>query len=77
MKLIVAPDGAARCIYSETINLRRLGNLTIERGSHVEPNDDGTWHVDLKPVDGPILGPFCNRSDALAAELQWLEAHWL
>lgn len=77
MKLIIAPNGSARYIYNETIDLRRLGKLTIARGSHVEPNDDGSWHADLKPVNGPILGPFRQRSDALAAELRWLEAHWL
>ena len=29
------------------------------------------------PVGGPTLGPFARRSDALAQETAWLEAHWL
>ena len=31
----------------------------------------------MKPVDGPVLGPFNMRSQALAAERRWLEKHWL
>jgi hypothetical protein len=31
----------------------------------------------MSPVHGPVLGPFPSRSDALTAERQWLEAHWL
>jgi hypothetical protein len=28
-------------------------------------------------VGGPVLGPFDRRSDALEAERDWLERHWL
>ena len=35
------------------------------------------WLADLSPVNGPVLGPFDRRSEALAAELAWLEANWL
>ena len=49
----------------------------IARASHVEPDPDGRWQADLRPVGGPVLGPFDRRSEALAAELAWLEAHWL
>jgi hypothetical protein len=28
-------------------------------------------------VGGPILGPFQKRSEALTAELAWLQQHWL
>jgi hypothetical protein len=33
--------------------------------------------VDLSPVSGPTLGPFQNRSEALAAERSWLLTNWL
>ena len=77
MDLVVAPDGTARAIYSEAIDLAALGRSTIARASHVEPDRDGRWHADLRPMLGPVLGPFGRRSEALEAELTWLEAHWL
>ena len=77
MQLIVDPGGTARCVYAETIDLAQLGQVTISRGSHVEPDAQGNWHADLNPVGGPRLGPFSCRSQALAAEVAWLEKHWL
>jgi hypothetical protein len=77
MHLVVTPQGEARCIYSEEIDLRCLGTLTIRRASHVEPAADGRWLADLSPVGGPVLGPFDLRTEALSAEVSWLEQHWL
>jgi len=77
MQLLVEPRGSVRCIYSEQIELSRLGLATIRRGSHVEPTENGRWTTDLSPVNGPLLGPFDSRSQALAAEVRWLEEHWL
>jgi hypothetical protein len=77
MQLVIEPDGAVRCIYSEEINLMALGSPTITRASHVEPDQHGRWLVDLSRVNGPVLGPYTRRSEALAAEQVWLEAHWL
>ncbi len=77
MMLTVDRDGKARCIYDESIDLTALGAVTIARASHVEPDADGRWWADLRPVDGPTLGPFGARSLALAAERSWLEAHRL
>lgn len=77
MELIIRPDGRLRCLYNEALDLHVLGHLEIRRGSHVEPDEHGRWHADLSRVQGPILGPFDRRSDALAAEQQWLELNWL
>jgi hypothetical protein len=77
LQIVVLPDGTVKCVYGEVIELASLGTLTIERGSHVEPNDAGQWLCDLSPVHGPMLGPFSNRSIALAAEQTWLAEHWL
>ena len=77
MQLVIENDGHVRCVYAEAIDLTALGSLTIARGSHVEPTMDGRWTADLSPAGGPVLGPFDRRSDALAAELDWLEANWL
>jgi hypothetical protein len=77
MQIVVRSDGAVRCVYGEAIDLHVLGNVSIQRGSHVEPTTDGHWTADLSPVDGPMLGPFRSRSAALDAETKWLQSHWL
>jgi hypothetical protein len=77
MQLRVDPGGGVRCLYSECIDLASLGAASIRRASRVEPDGDGQWYADLSPVDGPRLGPFVLRSQALDAERDWLEAHWL
>ena len=77
MQLLINSHGMIRCIYGEALDLSNLGQLSIARGSHVEPTDDGQWTADLSPVQGPVLGPFPCRSQALAAEVHWLEDNWL
>ena len=77
MQLVIDTAGSVRCLYGEAIDLAALGPLAIRRGSHVEPTADGRWLCDLSPVSGPVLGPFGSRSEALAAEVAWLESHWL
>ena len=77
MQLVIEPGGAVRCIYSEEIDLAVLGSPTITRASYVEPDQLGRWSADLSPVGGAVLGPFPNRSEALAAEQAWLETNWL
>ena len=77
MQILILPDGSLRAIYSEDINLAVVGRLQIRRGSHVEPDSDGRWIADLSPCQGPVLGPYALRSEALAAEQEWLENHWL
>jgi hypothetical protein len=57
MQLVVSPGGVVRCLYDESLDLAALGELSIERASHVEPTPDGQWTADLSPVEGPILGP--------------------
>ena len=77
MDLIIESSGRTRCVYSDEIPLREFGQLRIERASHVEPNDQGEWVADLSPVSGPTIGPFSKRTDAIAAEVQWLRDNWL
>jgi hypothetical protein len=72
MVLVVDAGGNVRCIYGEELDLREIGKLQITRASHVEPNADGYWWADMGPVNGPVLGPFGSRSEALAAEKEWL-----
>ena len=77
MDLVIRPGGTVQCIYSESIDLLALGRLAIRRASHVEPDSEGRWLVDLSPVGGPLLGPYALRSEALDAEFEWLERHWI
>lgn len=77
MELVIESDGNLRCIYAEAIDLHVLGAPTIKRASHVEPDTSGRWIADLTLVNGPKLGPFDKRTDALAAEVQWLRENWL
>jgi hypothetical protein len=77
MQLVVHPSGLVCCLYGETVDLTALGTLHVTRASHVEPEADGQWTADLSPVDGPRLGPFRRRSQALSAEREWLERYWL
>jgi hypothetical protein len=77
MQLVIEPGGVVRCIYSETIDLTALGSPAISRASHVEADQQGRWWADLGPVNGPSLGPYERRSEALTAEKVWLEERWL
>jgi hypothetical protein len=77
MELVVGASGQVRCVYDEAIDLTALGPVDITRASHVEPDAAGFWWADLSPVDGPKLGPFIRRSEALEAECVWLQKHWL
>jgi hypothetical protein len=73
VELVVDAGGSVRCIYDEVLALRELGKLQITRASHVEPDAEGYWWADMGPVDGPVLGPYRSRSEALVAERRWLE----
>jgi hypothetical protein len=72
--LLVNAGGDVRCINDEALDLRERRKLQITRASHVEPDRDGFWWADMAPVDGPVLGPFRNRTEALEAERGWLAA---
>lgn len=77
MILSISPDGTTRCLYTEEIDLAAIGKPMITRASYVEPDERGQWFVDMAPVDGPCLIAFPTRSEALAAEVAWLEENVL
>ena len=74
MTLTIDHAGAVRCLYTEALPLAAIGALTIRRASHVEPTRDGRWTAD---IDGIVLGPFNLRSEALAAEVAYIETNLL
>ena len=77
MQIVFTPEGNARAIYGESIDLSELGAVEVRRASHVEPDGAADWSADLSPVGGPVLRGFRQRSEALAAEINWLNENWL
>lgn len=76
MQIIIDPNGVLRMLYSDDLSdLLAEGKAEISRVSHVEPAPDGGWTADMSPVGGGFLGPFELRSQALAAEVVYLEEH--
>ena len=51
----------------------RTGQPRHFRASQVEPDQQGRWWADMGPVNGPRLGPYDLRSEALVAEAAWLD----
>lgn len=78
VSVVITLDGEIAFVYADLIapDLLALGEATIRRASHVEP-DGIMWTADMSPVNGPVLGPFPTRAAALAAEVAWLHAHAL
>jgi len=73
MQIVVKPTGVLIGIYSDSFDYGELGRPQIRRVSHVEPDETGRWTADLSPVDGPTFGPFDKRSEAIEAELEFLD----
>jgi len=71
MTIHISTNGEIKYIYTESIQLD-LGDVSIQRASHVEPV--GTeWEVRMR--DGVDLGKFPLRSLALQAEVNYLDKH--
>ena len=70
-------DGRLQFVWDDDVGaaLRPLGEMSVQRVSHVEPTTDARWEADMSPVSGPVLGPFGRRADALAAEVAWLQVN--
>lgn len=78
MRIRINPDGTAVMIYTEDIDITDIGNVqSITRASIVEPTDGNQWAADMRPIGGPVLGAFNKRSEALAAEANWIEENIL
>jgi len=72
VQLVIKPTGVLIGIYDDSFDYGTFGRPQIRRASHVEPDRQGHWFADLSPVDGPILGPFDKRYEAIDAELEFL-----
>ena len=77
MILSITPKGDIRGIYTDAFPWQELGKALVQRASNVEPDHLGLWWADLSLSNGPKIGPFARRADAIAAEVRWLEKHHL
>lgn len=75
MVVVIDRTGTITTLYTEFLNLAALGAQNIARASHVEPDADGHWFAEIR--EGPRLGPFARRSEAIKAEVDWLTEHRL
>jgi len=77
MILSIDTQGQVRGIYTDDFPWRELGKPMVQRASHVEPDHLGLWWTDLSLSNGPKIGPFARRADAISAEIAWLERNRL
>lgn len=74
--VVTIRNGNPTFIYTDALaSLCEAGKATITRASHVEPAADGGWTADMSPSNGPVLGPYRTRQEALDAEVEWLHQH--
>ncbi len=71
IQIVISGDHVRFIHQDDLAEVLQVGKSTTRRASHVEPNENG-WNADLRPVNGPILGPFARRDAALRAETKWL-----
>lgn len=71
IQIVVSGDQIRFIHQDDLVEMLLVGKSTTRRASHVELSQDG-WNADLRPVNGPVLGPFARRDAALQAEAQWL-----
>lgn len=56
------------------LHQERLPHLIFDREEIRKRLPKGFW-ADLIPSNGPVMGPFTRRSEAIDAELKWLNAN--
>ena len=72
-RISVDPTGVVRFVWDDALSgLCEHGRVSMRRVSKVEADDRGRWTADLDVVNGPTLGPFTKRGDAITAEVEWL-----
>lgn len=77
IEMTIQEDGTIKAIHNDALApLYDESKTEIKRASHVEPVNGGeqvNWVADMSPLNGPKLGPYRLRSDALEAEVEWLK----
>lgn len=82
--ITIRPGGTIEMIHDDKMaGLMGAGDATIRRASHVEPGDPDKgqdplmWYADMAPCNGPVLGPFLSRQEALDHEVEWINTNVL
>lgn len=76
--VIAIRNGEVIFVYDDRLaDLVKAGDFTVKRASHVEPDQVDGWLADMGPSGGPVLTGFALRSEALAAEKEWLNQNVL
>lgn len=80
--ITVKPDGSMEFVYNDKLRgLIKQGEAKITRASTIEPGDPSLgqdplrWYATM--FDGPVLGPFETREQALAEEEEWINKNLL
>jgi hypothetical protein len=70
-----APDGIARCLWTEAVPLHQLGQLDIQRASTVEFNcSKQTWEVRLASTPEVVAFSHPSRGNCLNWERNTINA---
>jgi hypothetical protein len=74
--IYIRPDGTIQTIYDDSIRplIDQAEHATITRVSEVNADTDNFWRADLTRSHGPVSPPFALRADALAWEVDWVNA---
>lgn len=77
----ISPAGKVTQIYEDDDPYQFVGQTTIRRASRVEPTEDGKWEADMSLLGDEHkdvkLGPFDFRTQAIAAEIAYINKHHL
>lgn len=80
-EVVILSDGSVKFLYYDELKpLLDIGDVHVSRASHVDPERTAEglkWFCDLSPVNGPKLGPFETRAEAIEEEVKWLSANYL
>ena len=55
--------------------LDKFEDITDHLAASKELRNRQRWWADMMPMNGPVLGPFDTRSEALEAERVWIDDH--
>jgi hypothetical protein len=70
--ILFSTTGDAMFLYDDELQvLLSMGEASIERASHVEP-EGLQWVADMCPIGGPKSKPFATRDEALQWERDWV-----
>ena len=70
--VIVTPAGLCECLYTEAIDLAKLGDLSVRRATDIAFDDVSQLWV-VKDTGGRELYRLCSREACLAWEREYLD----